>query len=80
MQQVVVVVVPDGPAPSSRSPVADLTVTDAVRAVAGIEVAAVLLARALPVDIRHASKVDRDRVARWASVVLDGGDGRKGPA
>ncbi len=28
---------------------------------------------ALPVDIRHASKVDRTAVARWAERVLAGG-------
>jgi hypothetical protein len=27
----------------------------------------------LPVDIRHASKVDRTRLARWADRVLAGG-------
>jgi olefin beta-lactone synthetase len=79
-QQVVVVVVPEGPPPSARSPVADVALTDAVRAVAGVEVAAVLRAPDLPVDIRHASKVDRGRLAQWATAVLDGGDGRKGPA
>ena len=79
IQQVVVVVVPEGPAPSPRSPVAGLALTDAVRAVAGVEVAAVLLAAGLPVDIRHASKVDRSRLAAWATAVLEGGDGRKSP-
>ena len=34
---------------------------------------------ALPVDIRHASKVDRSRLAAWATAVLEGGDGRKSP-
>jgi hypothetical protein len=33
----------------------------------------VLVTPALPVDIRHASKVDRARVARWADRVLAGG-------
>ena len=45
----------------------------AVRAAAGVPVAAVLVTPALPVDIRHASKVDRARVARWADRVLAGG-------
>ena len=36
-------------------------------------VAAVLTVDALPVDIRHASKVDRLRLARWAERVLGGG-------
>jgi hypothetical protein len=49
---------------------------DAVRAAAGVpgvQVAAVLRAARLPVDIRHASKVDRSRVGRWAERVLAGG-------
>jgi acyl-coenzyme A synthetase/AMP-(fatty) acid ligase/pimeloyl-ACP methyl ester carboxylesterase len=70
-QAVVVVVVPEGR--SSRGPVADLALTDRVRAVAGTEVAAVLVRRNLPVDIRHASKVDRLAVAAWAEKVLAGG-------
>ncbi len=78
-QQVVVVVVPEGRAPSHRAPTADLALTDTVRAVAGVEVAAVLVAADLPVDIRHASKVDRTRLAGWAASVLDGGRGRRPP-
>ena len=46
--------------------------TSAVRAAAGVTVAAVLQTDALPVDIRHASKVDRRRVAEWAERVLAG--------
>ena len=38
----------------------------------GVEVAAVLVTDALPVDIRHASKIDRTRVAAWAEQVLAG--------
>jgi len=51
---------------------ADPALADAVRKVAGVEVAAVLVAGALPVDIRHASKVDRTAVARDAALVLAG--------
>ncbi len=36
-------------------------------------VAAVLVVPALPVDIRHNSKIDRTRLARWAAQVLAGG-------
>jgi hypothetical protein len=36
------------------------------------DVAAVLVVRRLPVDIRHNSKVDRARLARWATRVLAG--------
>jgi hypothetical protein len=46
--------------------------SDAVRAAAGTEVAAVLTSRTLPVDIRHASKVDRQQVAARAERVLGG--------
>ncbi len=48
----------------------------AVRATAaGItrDVSAVLTVPALPVDIRHNSKIDRTRLARWAAGVLSGG-------
>jgi hypothetical protein len=34
--------------------------------------AAVLEVDALPVDIRHAAKIDRQRLARWAERVLAG--------
>jgi olefin beta-lactone synthetase len=43
-----------------------------VRAGAGADIAAVLLARELPVDVRHQSKVDRSEVARRAGRLLDG--------
>ncbi len=66
-QQVVVVVTGSG------GPLAPKAITDLVRAAAGRDVAAVLVRSALPVDIRHNSKVDRVAVARWASKVLAGG-------
>jgi len=76
-QQVVVVVVPAEPArrlPFARRDVlAPPALAGAVRGVADVRVAAVLTTEALPVDIRHASKVDRARVARWAAQVLAGG-------
>ena len=40
---------------------------------AGVSVAAVLVVPAQPTDIRHNAKIDRTRVARWASSVLAGG-------
>jgi acyl-coenzyme A synthetase/AMP-(fatty) acid ligase len=74
-QQVVVVIVPE-PGIAARRPGAPLLavapLTDAVRAAAGVPVAAVLVADALPVDIRHAAKIDRTRVAAWAERVLAG--------
>jgi acyl-coenzyme A synthetase/AMP-(fatty) acid ligase/pimeloyl-ACP methyl ester carboxylesterase len=84
-QVVVAVVVPAVP-PASRAgrparrgglTPADPDLTDAVRAAAGVELAAVLLAPELPVDIRHASKVDRSEVARRAAAVLAGSGARR---
>ncbi len=70
-QQVAVVVVPAGRKPR-RPGVATLELTDQVRIVAGVDVAAVLVCRSLPVDIRHASKVDRAEVREWADRLLAG--------
>ena len=70
-QQVVVVVVPSPEGTPAGLAPADLA--GAVRAAASVPVAAVLVAPSLPVDIRHASKVDRAAVARWADRVLAGG-------
>lgn len=67
--QQVVVVVQDRAAPQ-RGTLATTATQDAVRAVAGHPVAAVLLTPRLPVDIRHNSKIDRVAVARWAARVL----------
>ena len=63
-QVVVVVVVERASAGRARSRlrVAGAPLADAVRAAAGVPVAAVLVADRLPVDIRHASKVDRTLV------------------
>ena len=77
-QVVVVVVVPDrtgGRRSSRRLRVAGPDLADAVRAAAGVDVAAVLVAPRLPVDIRHQSKVDRRRVAQQASRLLAGRSG-----
>lgn len=65
-QQVVVVLAGEG------NVLADAATTDAVRAAAGVEVAAVLVRAELPVDIRHSSKIDRVALARWAEGVLAG--------
>jgi acyl-CoA synthetase (AMP-forming)/AMP-acid ligase II len=78
-QVVVVVVVPSGgrrPVRRSRLRLAGPDLADAVRSVAGTDVAAVLTAPALPVDIRHQSKVDRGEVARRAARALDGARAR----
>jgi acyl-CoA synthetase (AMP-forming)/AMP-acid ligase II len=67
-QQLVVVIedadATDGPADSDRAA--------AVRGVVAEPVAAVLVARRLPVDIRHNAKIDRGAVASWADDVLAG--------
>ncbi len=40
---------------------------------AGVHVSAVLVVPAQPTDVRHNAKIDRTRLARWASRVLAGG-------
>jgi hypothetical protein len=50
----------------------------AVRAAGGTPVAAVLQVKALPVDIRHNTKIDRTALAAWADHVL-AGDRAKAP-
>ncbi len=71
-QRVVVVAVPAGSPPRRGRPLAEPGLAADVRAVAGVDVAAVLVARSLPVDVRHASKVDRASLAAWAAGVLAG--------
>jgi hypothetical protein len=71
-QALVAVVVPAGDT-RVRPGLADADLAAAVRSAAEVEVAAVLVVPALPVDIRHNSKIDRGRVAAWASRVLAGG-------
>ena len=46
---------------------------DLVRDAVPVPVAAVLIRKDLPVDIRHNSKVDRVMVAEWAAKTLAGG-------
>ena len=71
-QQVVAVVVPAA-GQRTRGPLAAPPLAATVRsAAAPIPVAAVLTSRRLPTDIRHASKIDRAAVARWAGRVLAG--------
>ncbi len=70
-QQVAVVVATSPPAP--RPALASEALSDQVRGAVGVDVAAVLVAPALPVDKRHNSKIDRGRIALWASAILAGG-------
>lgn len=69
-QQVVAVVVPETRLGRRAAALAHPELARAVRERAGVPVAAVLLRDWLPVDIRHASKVDRTAVARWAEALL----------
>ncbi|WIB32292.1 alpha/beta fold hydrolase [Curtobacterium sp. MCSS17_005] len=70
-QQVVAVVETD---PAVRRPgLVSPQLAAAVRAAAGVPLAAVLVVPVLPTDIRHNSKVDRTRLSRWAGSVLSGG-------
>jgi olefin beta-lactone synthetase len=71
-QAVVVIVVSDG----ASAGLADLDLTTAVRRAAGVDVAAVLVRRELPVDIRHRSKIDRAALSDWADSTLAGRTGR----
>ncbi|MEK9810796.1 MAG: hypothetical protein VW362_10135, partial [Candidatus Nanopelagicales bacterium] len=73
-----VAVVLQAPGPALGPADVDLTVRvrEAVREATGVDVAAVLTMREIPVDVRHRSKVDRARVAAEATELLagDGGD------
>lgn len=57
---------------TGQTGLADLDLLDEVRAVTGLDIAAVLLRADLPVDIRHRSKIDRVELARWADERLAG--------
>ena len=69
-QQVVIVVVPTNR--PRRPDLATSALAEPIRAVVGVDIAAVLILPALPVDRRHNSKVDRARVGKWASSALAG--------
>jgi olefin beta-lactone synthetase len=56
----------------TRNGVADASMSESVRSASGLNVAAVLVRDALPVDIRHNSKIDRGALAQWASELLAG--------
>ncbi len=55
-----------------RAGVASAGLTEVVRAATAQPIAAVLVVPTLPTDIRHNSKIDRTRLARWAERVLAG--------
>ena len=68
-RQVVVTVVEAG---ARRPGLASPDLTEKVRAATSQRLAAVLVVPTLPTDIRHNSKIDRSRLARWAEHVLAG--------
>ncbi|WP_278101048.1 alpha/beta fold hydrolase [Microbacterium proteolyticum] len=70
-RQVIAVVIERDPA-VRRPGVASAGLTEVVRAATALPIAAVLVVPALPTDIRHNSKIDRSRLARWAERVLAG--------
>jgi hypothetical protein len=65
-QQVVVV----AERPDLESGLADRSMAEAVRSAVDVAVAAVLVTKVMPVDIRHNAKIDRADVAAWASDLL----------
>jgi acyl-CoA synthetase (AMP-forming)/AMP-acid ligase II/pimeloyl-ACP methyl ester carboxylesterase len=69
-QQLVLVVSTTEP---TTEVVADEQLSEAVRMAIPHDVAAVLTTRELPVDRRHNSKIERQRIAAWAESVLAGG-------
>jgi len=71
VQQIVAVVEPIAPERTAR--LAPLALVDAVRAAVDVDIAAVFAVPELPVDRRHNSKIDRTRVAAWATEALAGG-------
>ncbi|QUY63195.1 Hydrolase [Gulosibacter molinativorax] len=75
VQAVVVVIEPEAGS-GLKAGLAPLEVADAVRAAVAEyfpqDVAAVLVTTTFPTDIRHNSKIDRTRLARWADSVLCG--------
>jgi acyl-CoA synthetase (AMP-forming)/AMP-acid ligase II len=71
-QQVVAVVEPDHHM-GRRASLATLELLDDLRANAGVAIAAAFVVPHLPVDKRHNAKIDRSRLAAWASEVLAGG-------
>ncbi|RZT86922.1 acyl-CoA synthetase (AMP-forming)/AMP-acid ligase II [Pseudonocardia sediminis] len=76
-QLVVVVLSPDSP--PERSGLAPASLATSVRQAADHRVSAVLTTDRLPLDVRHAAKIDRTRVARWAELVLAGGSAGRRP-
>lgn len=73
VQQAVAVVEPPEGAGPRRAGLAPAALAAEVRAASPVPLAAVLVAPRMPTDVRHNSKIDRTRLAAWASRVLSGG-------
>lgn len=73
VQQAVAVVEPPADEAPRRAGLAAAGLAAAVREAAPVPLAAVLVAPRMPTDVRHNSKIDRTRLAAWASRVLSGG-------
>lgn len=75
VQQAVAVVEPpaDAGRRDRRAGLAPQELDAAVRASSSVALAAVLVVPQMPTDVRHNSKIDRARLARWADGVLAGG-------
>lgn len=73
VQQAVAVVEPPSGGAPRHAGLAPAALAAEVRAAAPVPLAAVLVAPRMPTDVRHNSKIDRTRLAGWASRVLSGG-------
>ncbi len=72
---VLVVVITPTTRRRTRSHLLDADRTEQLRQTTGVDLAAVLVRRDMPVDIRHNSKIDRSLLAAWAERVLAGAGG-----
>jgi acyl-coenzyme A synthetase/AMP-(fatty) acid ligase/pimeloyl-ACP methyl ester carboxylesterase len=57
---------------AQESELSQLQRENQVRAVAGVPIAAILLVKSLPTDIRHNAKLNREEISRWANKKLAG--------
>ncbi|WP_278236046.1 alpha/beta fold hydrolase [Isoptericola sp. AK164] len=73
VQQAVAVVEPERASGRVRPGLAPEALDAAVRESSSVPPAAVLVVPEMPTDVRHNSKIDRARLADWASGVLAGG-------
>jgi hypothetical protein len=57
---------------AQKSELSQLQREDHIRAIAGVPIAAMLLVKSLPTDIRHNAKLNREEISRWANKKLAG--------